>query len=287
MWLIARLPLRLIAVLGAVLGDLMYLLHAPRRRIARRNLKLCFPELSVREYRRLTRLHFRVLGQSTLDMGIAWWASPRRLRRLVRLVGTEHVERARAAGQPVILLVPHFIGIEIAGVRLSLDYPMVDLFHHPSNAVFRGLVERARGRFGLELFEFRRPPAKLIRRVRDGALFYYLPDQDAGRPGKKPSLFVPFFGITAATFNTLGRYAAITKAVVIPCVALQRARGRGYEVVFHPPLTDFPSTDEFADTARMNVEIEQLIRQQPEQYFWVHKRFKTRPKGEPDFYKQK
>jgi KDO2-lipid IV(A) lauroyltransferase len=281
---IALLPLPLIALLGAALGMLIYALYTSRRRIVQINIARCFPELDARAQARVVRAHFRALGQAFLDIGVAWWASAWRLKRLVRWRGREHIERARAATRNVILLVPHSVGIEIGGIRLSIDLPMVDIFRHPDNAVVRVLMERARTRFGGQLIEHIRGLVPVIRALKSGVALYYLPDQD---PGRRSSSFVPFFGIPTATFNVLGRIANAADAVVIPTFVRQRRFGRGYEVVMRAPLENFPTGDVVADTTRMNAEIETFVREWPEQYFWVHKRFKTRPEGEPDFYRKR
>jgi len=278
--LVALLPLRVIWFVGAVLGTTLYLLHGGRRHVVRRNLERCFPQLATRE--RLVRQHFRALGQTLLDNGIAWWGSRRRLRRLVRLRGREHYDRALARGQNVILLVPHFLGLEVAVSRLSLERPMVTVFRHPDSVPLRLTMERGRGRFGLKLIEHNQPFTAVVRAVKAGAPLYYLPDQDAG---KRNAVFAPFFGIPASTFAALGRLAKMTDAAVIPCLARQRAWGAGYEIVFQPPLKNFPTGDAVADATRMNAEIEKVVRKWPAQYFWVHKRFKTRPEGEGNFYK--
>jgi KDO2-lipid IV(A) lauroyltransferase len=227
--------------------------------------------------------HFLALGRALLDGGVAWWASPGRLRRLCRFRGREHYERALAHKRNVILLVPHFIGVETMGIRLSLDYPLLDIFHPPANALLGAVMARRRARFGLRLVELTAPMTATVRAVKSGVTLYYLPDQNASR---QRGVFAPFFGVPASTFPTLGRLARLTDAVVIPCVARQRRFGRGYEIIFRPPLRNFPSGDDLADTARMNAEIEKLVRKWPVQYFWVHKRFKTRPRGEPKLYKK-
>ena len=159
---------------------------------------------------------------------------------------------------------------------------MVTVFRHPDNVPLRVLVERGRKRFGLRLIEHNQPFTALVRAVKSGMPLYYLPDQDAGR---RNAVFAPFFGIPSSTFAALGRLARMTDAVVIPCIAHQRPHGRGYEIVFHPPLKNFPTGDAVTDATRMNAEIEKVVRKWPDQYFWVHKRFKTRPEGEPGFYK--
>lgn len=278
---IGALPLPVVAWLGHRLGDLLYYLYPSRRRVAEVNIARCFPELDQVARARLVRAHFRGFGQALLDLGVAWWSSAARLRRLARLVGREHVDRALAEGRNLILLAPHFLALEVGGTRISLEWPVVAVFRDPDNAVFRASVARARRRFGAKLVERNQNLTAMVRQLRKGVPLYYLPDQSTGR---KRSVFVPFFGVQAATFSALGRLAALGEAVVIPCYSRQLPRGAGYEVVFAPPLADFPSGDPVEDTRRMNVAIEQTVRAAPEQYFWIHKRFKTRPKGEPPFY---
>jgi KDO2-lipid IV(A) lauroyltransferase len=278
---LSLLPLPLLAVLGAGLGMLFYALHGGRRRVVRTNIARCFPHLSARERARLVRAQYYGAGQALFDLGIAWWGSLARLKRLTRFRGREHYDAALAAGRNVILIAPHFFAMDLGGIRLSPERPMVSVFRHPDNALIAFLMLRARCRFGGLLVEHNKPFKTLVRLVRDGHPLYYLPDQDAGR---RSAVFAPFFGIPAATFAVLPRLAAMTNAVVMLCFTRQLARGRGYEIVFRPPLGDFPSGDVLADTTRMNREIETCVREVPSQYFWLHKRFKTRPEGEPRFY---
>ena len=278
---ISLLPLPLIAFFGGVLGLLLYALHAERRRIVHVNIERCFPEMSGRQQARLARRHFRAFGQTLLDTGIAWWASPARIKRLTRFRGREHYEQALRENKSIILMTPHFLGLEIGGVRLSMERPMATIFRHPTNEAVRWVMQRARSRFHMQLVEHNKPLTAAIRQVKRGSPLYYLSDQDAGR---RNAVFAPFFGIPAATFIVLPRLAEMTGAAVLPCYTRQLSWGRGYEIIFRPPLSDFPSADPVADTTRMNQEIEECVRAAPEQYFWLHKRFKTRPKGEKDFY---
>jgi Kdo2-lipid IVA lauroyltransferase/acyltransferase len=281
MRLVSWLPLPLIAAFGGGLGMLLYALHAKRRRVVRVNVSRCFPALAPRQQARIARRHFRAFGQTLLDIGISWWASEARIKRLTRFRGREHYDRALRENKNVILLAPHFLGLEIGGIRLSIERPMVTVFRHPVNELLSVVMERARSRFQLNLVEHVKPLTALVKQTKKGVPLYYLPDQDAG---PRQSVFAPFFGIPAATFVVLPRIAAMTNAVVIPCVTRQRPGGRGYEITFYPPLENFPSGDPVADTTRMNREIEAAVREMPEQYFWLHKRFKTRPPGEPGFY---
>lgn len=281
MRVLSLLPLPVLTLVGRALGILLYGLHAERRGVVRTNIAKCFPELGARQRARMVRAHYRAFGQALLDIGVAWWAGPRRLRRLVQFHGGEHYRRALSAGRGVILLAPHFVGLEIGGIRLSLDGPMTTIFRHPDNELLRAVIERARRRFGLQLVEHNRSLTALVRQIKAGVPLYYLPDQDAGR---RNAVFAPFFGIPTATFAVLGRLTALADASVIPCYTRQRRWGRGYETIFGPPLADFPTGDPHEDTRRMNAAIEQMVRAAPEQYFWVHKRFKTRPAGEAPFY---
>lgn len=281
MRVICLLPLPAIWVCGALLGQALYYLHRDRRHVAYVNVRKCFPDLPMREQTRLVKRHFRALGQTVLDMGIPWWASAQRLQHLVKFAGREHYDRALANGKNVILLVPHCVSLEMGLVRLSQERPICTVFRHLDNEVMRVAMEKGRTRFGLTLIEHRQPLITLVKKVRAGLPLYYLPDQDAGR--RRPA-FVPFFRIPTATFPVLGRLAKLTDSVVIPCYCRQLPRGKGYEIVFKPPLAGFPTNDPVDDAVRMNQEIEQAVREIPEQYFWVHRRFKTRPPGEQKFY---
>lgn len=278
---VSWLPLPLIALVGGALGMLLYALHAGRRRVVHVNVRLCFPQLSPRAQARIARKQFRAFGQTLLDIGISWWSSEARLRRLTRFRGREHYDNALRENKNIILLAPHFLGLEYGGIRLSIERPMVTVFRHPVNKLLSVVMERARSRFYLRLVEHIQSFTALVKQTKKGVPLYYLPDQDAGL---RQSVFAPFFGVPAATFVVLPRLAKMTDAVVIPCVTRQLSWGRGYEIEFRPPLKNFPSGDALADTTRMNQEIEAAVREMPEQYFWLHKRFKTRPKGEANFY---
>ncbi|MBI3571338.1 MAG: lipid A biosynthesis acyltransferase [Gammaproteobacteria bacterium] len=281
MRVVSWLPLPLIAAVGGALGMLLYALHAGRRRVVQVNVRLCFPELSPGAQARVARKHFRAFGQTLLDIGISWWASESRLKRLTRFRGHEYYEQALRENKSIILLVPHFVGLETGGMRLSIDRPMVTVFRHPVNKLVSAVMGRARARFQMQLVEHNKPLTAVVRQVKAGSPLYYLPDQDAGL---RQSVFAPFFGVPAATFVVLPRLAKMTDAVVIPCITRQLPQGRGYEIEFRLPLKNFPTGDAVADTTRMNREIEAAVREMPEQYFWLHKRFKTRPKGEKNFY---
>lgn len=281
LWLFSLLPVPVLWAGGVLVGELLYYLVPSRRRVVSVNIELCFPELSERERRRLVKRHFHAFGQAVLDIGIAWWARPARLCRLVRIRDREPVDALLAAGKRVIFMAPHFLGLEIGGVRISLEGHGCAMFRPLQNKVLNRVMEKGRTRFGLMLVAHKAPLTTLVRMMREGAPLFYLPDQDAHRRSRA---FVPFFGVRTATFTTLSRFASLADAVVVPLVCRQLPRGRGYEVICRPPLVDFPSNDLLQDAATMNREIEQEVREAPHQYFWMHRRFKTRPPGEASLY---
>lgn len=271
---LAWLPLPVIWLLGNGIGALMQLLLPRARHIAVTNVALCFPHLTRAARRRLVRQHFRVLGQSLTSIGVAWYASPARLRRLVRYRNAEHFERARAQNRNIILLAPHFVGLDVGGVRISSERPVASMYRAAKNPLVDRMLRR-RARFGATLFERSANLKSLIKLIRSGTPFYYLPDQD---PGGAEHVFAPFFGVPTATLTALSRIARLGDAVVVPCATYVRRFGRGYEVRFYPPLPPF-SGDAVADATCMNAAIEIAVREMPAQYLWVYKRFKTREAG--------
>ncbi len=279
-WLLHFLPLPLLAPIGKGLGMLLYWLGRERRRVARINLRLCFPEMPETQREKLVRAHFRAFGQSLLDRGILWWSSERRLRRLVQVEGLDHLQAAQ--GRPVIWLAPHFVGLDMGGVRLTADHPLVSMYSRQKSKAIDDLLLHARTRFNPCIMVSRQEGLKpVIKAMKQGLPFYYLPDMDFGA---RDAEFVPFFGVRAATVTALPRLAKLAGAVVIPVVTRQLPGGKGYVARIHPAWENFPSSDSYADTLRMNQFIEERVKEMPEQYFWLHKRFKTRPPGERSFY---
>lgn len=269
----ARLPWRFLAAGGAALGEVAYWLAPRARRVGHINLRLCFPELTPLARRRLLRAHFRALGGSSFTLPLAWWGAPERLKRLVRVRDRAQYDAFTAAGRAVILLAPHFVALDIGGMRLSLERPIVSMYRAPKwQPLARAFAQRERA--NAVLFERNGPLKRLITLIRKGRPFYYLPDQD---PGGAPHVFAPFFNVPTATLTALARMAQMTGAAVIPCAtALTQA---GAEVRLWPALAGFPSGDAAADAAHMNRAIETMVRAYPAQYLWIYKRFKTRPGG--------
>ena len=282
LWLFQWLPLAVQATLGSAFGRLGWHVARSRRRVALRNLELCFPELPADERERLARAHFRWLGRSLLERGLLWYASPGRLRRLIHVEGD--VQLAERSERPVMWLVPHFMGLDVAGASVLLFQKRkgISIYQRQSNAVLDRALRRGRLRLGnAEIFERDDAGRALVRAIRRGDAFFNLPDMDFGT---RDAAFVPFFGVEATTLLAPSRMARALDMVVQPVVAEILPGGEGYRVHFMPPWDDFPTDDALADTARMNRWIEEQIRAHPAQYLWVHKRFKTRPAGEASLY---
>jgi len=280
LWLVHFLPLRWIAALGAGLGALLY--RFGRGRVTRTNLALCFPHMSERERHALGKRHFKMLGRNALELSVMVWGSEAQLQRMIRVEGREHLLAAK--GRPVIALAPHFIGLNMGGIRVAWEIPdSASVYSRQKNPTVEKIFWRARTRFGTPVLVSRQEGLRnVIRVVKSGKAFYFLPDMDFGR---RDAIFVPFFGVQAATITTLPRLAKLTGAAVIPVVT--RQVGDGYVVKFYPEWKDYPSGDLEADVRRMNAFIEERVLEMPEQYFWAHKRFKTRPPGEPSPYRRK
>jgi KDO2-lipid IV(A) lauroyltransferase len=275
---ISAVPHRWLVVLGNLLGSLLYWLAAPRRRIARTNLRLCFPNLTEEERTRISKAHFRYFARSFFDRFILWYQPAERIRELVQLRGMEHLEAV--AGRPVILLAPHFIGLDAGGTRISIDRQVISMFANQKNQVFNAAMRAGRSRFNDAVLLSRQEGLRTaIRMMRDGVPFYFLPDMDLG---PRDSVFVPFFGVPAATVTSVARLAQMTNAAVVPCVTEMTAQG--YVARLYPAWDDYPGDDLVAATARMNQFIEARALEMPAQYLWTHKRFKTRPPGERGFY---
>jgi len=280
LWLLHFLPLALLNPIGQGVGLLFYALGRERREVARTNLRLCFPELSEPERERCVRQHFRAFGRSFLERGILWWSSAARLKRLVRIEGEAHWQAVR--GKPVILLAPHFVGLDMGGSRLSLEVQVASMYSKQKNPLVDRLLLQGRRRFNTpRLFSRQDSVRSVVKAVRDGTAFYYLPDMDFGA---RDSIFVPFFGVPAATITGVARLARLAKAHIVPAVTRQLPGGQGYVLTFYPAWENFPSDDIAADTRRVNAFIEERVLEMPEQYYWLHKRFKTRPAGENKFY---
>ena len=275
---LSRLPLRPLRAIGGALGTLAWWLARPRRHVTLVNLRLCFPQMSERERRRLGHAHFRAFARSILERFIVWRGPPERIRALVRIEGMDLVRPH--VGRPLIILAPHFVGLDAGGMRLAMEHAYVTMYQRQKNAALDAAMRAGRERFGDAVVLSRQDGVRAaLRLVRRGLPFYYLPDMDLGA---RDAVFVPFFGVQAATVTGAARLASLGGATVVPFVTLMTPDG--YVGRFLPPWQDFPGPDEVEATRRMNAFIEACVLEAPEQYHWTHRRFKTRPPGEPGLY---
>jgi KDO2-lipid IV(A) lauroyltransferase len=276
LWLLHLLPLALLAGVGRATGTLLYPLARARRNVTLTNLKLCFPDWSEAERERVARAHFQVVARCFLEHGILWWSSKERIQKFVRVEGLEHWQAVQ--GKPVIWLAPHFAGLDMGGSRIITEWRGVSVYSAQKNPVFDRVVRNGRTRFVTPVLFSRQDGIRpVVKAMREGLPLYYLPDMDFGA---RDALFVPFFNVPAATITGLSRMARLARAVVVPAVTRQLPGSQGYVLQFYPAWENYPSDDVEADTRRMNAFIEDRVREMPEQYYWVHKRFKTRPPGE-------
>lgn len=281
LWLLHFLPLSILAQIGNALGLLLYAVAGERRSVADTNLRLCFPELSDAERSALVKRTFRAFARSFIERSILWWGSAERIQGYIHVEGLEHYTGAQAQG-PVILLAPHFVALDVGGSWLIQHVDLVSVYSNQKNPLFHSMLLHGRSRFGHQKLYARQQGLRpVIKAMRERRPFYYLPDQDLSI---KDGVFVPFFGVPAATLTTVPRLAGMTGAQVVPCISKLLPDGKGYEVRFYPAWENYPTGDATADTRRMNAFIEDRVREMPEQYFWLHKRFKTRPEGEEKFY---
>lgn len=279
-WLLHLLPFHLLAKVGESLGSLLYVLGRERRNVCLTNLKRCFPDMPESERVALAKAHFRAFGRSVLERSILWWAPRERVIDLVRVVGLEKIKALR--GQPLILLAPHFVGLDAGCTRLTCEIDMAGIYAKQKDPVFNALLLSGRTRFGRQRAISRQEGVRpALAAVKEGIPFYYLPDLDYGA---RDAIFVPFFAASAATITGLSRMTRLTGARVLPCVTRMLPGGAGYELRCYPAWEGFPGGDDAADARRMNAFIEERVREMPEQYFWTHKRFKTRPAGEAKWY---
>ena len=275
-----HLPLSWLRALGAVLGWLLYAVVGRRRRIAETNLELCFPQRDAAWRRQTVRRHFVLFAQAWLDRGWLWEGRPELVRRRLRLRGAVHELQSEA---PTLLFAPHFVGMDAGWIGLTahVERRFCGLYARQRNPVMDQWMAAGRRRFGEPHIVAKSAGLKaLVSALRAGEPLYLLPDMDYG---PRDSVFVPFYGVSAATIPSLSRFARMGGARVLPI--LSRLTPDGYDITVLPPWQDFPTEDVLADTGRMNRLLQEWIDEAPEQYYWVHKRFKTRPAGEASFYR--
>lgn len=285
LWLLVQLPYAWLLALGRVVGALMYRFAKERRHIIEVNLQLCFPQMSALERQRLVQANFASMGIAFFEMAMSWWWYKPRLRRLGTIEGLQHLQQAAAEGQGVILMAVHFTTLEVGANLLGQMHTIDGMYRQHSNALFDFVQRRGRERHNLDATAIEREDVRaMIKVLRAGRAIWYAPDQDYGR---KQSIFLPLFGMQAATVTATSKFARLGRARVVPFTQERLADGSGYQLVIHPPLENFPGESEEADCLRINQWVEQVITACPEQYLWAHRRFKTRPVGEPKLYKKR
>ena len=280
---LSHVPLPLVRGFGAILGQLLHTVALPRRRVVDTNLALCFPDKSAAERRRIARETFVFVAQSWLDRGWLWHAPPDVVARRIKVIGApaeiEEIARGKA---PMILFAPHFYGLDAAatGLTMHTSRPSTTIYTTQRDPMVDEWIRVGRARFGNVITLNRVDGIKpIVAGLRKGGLLYLLPDMDFGRD---QSVFVPFFGVPVATVPSLSRFSRLGRAKVVPI--LSRVVRNGYEIEVLPAWQGFPTDDAVADTAHMNQQLEGYIRTMPSQYYWVHRRFKTRPEGDPPLY---
>ncbi|MEO6927205.1 MAG: LpxL/LpxP family Kdo(2)-lipid IV(A) lauroyl/palmitoleoyl acyltransferase [Rhodanobacter sp.] len=280
-WLLARLPQGALLWLGRRVGALLRRIPSARRRIAAANIALCFPGLDADERDALVDANLRDLGLMLVEFALGWMASDRRMASIVtHIEGLEHLEQARAQGKGVLLVGGHFSHLELCARLVSQRIRIAGMYRRMDSTVFEWVVLRARLHYAAAMFD-KEDIRGTVKYLRGGGTLWYAPDQDMR---SKDTVFVPFFGVPAATITATHHLARMSGAVVIPFFHRRQSDGKGYVLRLAPPLQNFPSHDVLHDTARVNLCIEQMAREAPEQYLWVHKRFKTRPPGQPSVY---
>jgi KDO2-lipid IV(A) lauroyltransferase len=280
---LAFLPYSLQMKLGRALGRLLFRILRKRREIAAANLRLCFPDYDEDEIQKLLHRHFESLGMSVFELALAWWMSDAQVARLVRVDGMENIEGPLGRGQGVALLSGHFSSTELTGRAVRMSIPDIgSVYRAMKNPMVDQLVRRGRGSVANQLIP-KDDIRQMIRTLKRGGMVWYAPDQSYNR---KYSELVPFFNEPAMTNAALTHIARISKACVVLYAPRRLANDAGYHVVISPPLENFPTEDPEADATRINRLLEEKIRLAPEQYYWIHRRFKNRPAPHPDPYRE-
>lgn len=281
LWSVSRLPYPIFCRIGEGLGLLAMKLGKKRRYFAQRNVELCFPEKSQAERDQIVRESFKGAGMALFESGLVWWPT-RRNSHLIEIKGFEHIEKLQQQGQNIMLFAPHVTSLEFCFSQVGLRTWFNVLFRVHDNPLWEFMATHGRRHYTLRLIP-RKRVGEFLQHMNNGELGLIAADQDMG---KKRSLFIPFFGIPAATIPSIQSFAEQTNAKTLFVSAYRRKR-EGYTVEFHPPLEDFPSDDVVADCTLTNKIVEDFVREHPDDYLWHHRRFKTRPPGEPPLYDRK
>ena len=259
----------------------MYIISHKRRDIAKINIDICFPQFSKNERKKILKENFKSSGIAFFEMSVSWFWPKKRLAKLTKIEGLDELKKITNEGQGIILLALHFTTLEIGAALLGQKIPIDGMYRMHKNKVFDYIQRKGRERHNKDSIAFEREDLRgMIRSLRNGRIVWYAPDQDYGR---KQSIFVPFFGVQAATVPATTTFARLGNAKVCPFIQKRLPNNEGYQLIIYPPLNDFPS-DQEEDCIRINRWIEKAISENPEQYLWAHRRFKTRPEGEKKIY---
>ncbi len=266
--------------MGAALGDLSRYLLPRRRRIVTTNIAMAFPHLSSEQQRQLVKSALRNSGVAVFETLLSWWASEEWLKSRYRIEGMEHLQEAWKEGKGVILLGGHFTSMILCGRMLATELPFQILVKRAKNPLFEAIMRHYREKYYEGIIDSHDLRA-MLRALKENRVCWYAPDQDFGR---RHAIFAPFMGVPTATLTITARLARLSGAPVLPIGYRRLPEGKGYRITISPPLQDFPSGDALRDATRINQLIENQVREIPDQYLWAHRRFKTRPPGEPRFY---
>ncbi len=286
-WLLVQLlPFRVQMYLGKLLGLLLYRSNISRKRIAERNIALCFPELTPTEQQDLVKKQLISVARGFFDTGIAWFWPYWRLQKRIEVIGLDHLKAANARGNGVLFIGLHFTSMEISspGINRNVDFPIGAVYRSHDNALFDYVQRLGRERHSAQIKAIPKQDVRaMVRRLKNKGVLAYLPDQDYG---KKYSVFVPFFNISTATIKIPSQLMKLGKPEVLSYFVVRNPEATGYQVYVYPGIEGFDGSDEVKDAAALNRFIEARVREHPEHYFWVHRRFKSRPEGEESLYKR-
>ena len=280
--LASRQPYRTQLKLGALLGALLHRFNRHRRRVTETNIRLAFPELDPASRERMVRDVFRHNGIGLLETAMAWWTPIERLPQKVIFKGREHLDQALQQGHGVILLGAHFSTLDLGGLLFAQYYEVDGMYRPHNNPLMDLYIRKGRSRYFGQAIE-RSDIRSVIRALRKNRIVWYAPDQDMG---SRNSVYADFFGVPAATITATGRMVKLNDSPILMLAQHRLADDSGYELELYPIIESFPSGDAEADATRINAEIERAIRKDPAQYMWVHRRFKTHPKGKNYLYRQ-
>ena len=283
LWLLSICPLKFQYLLGKAIGKVMYIVSGRRRNIATVNIDLCFPNVSEAEKQRILERTFESVGYSAIETPLSWWASDKRLAPLVHLHGKHHIDQAKKQGRGILLLGAHFTCLEIGGRLLTMHVPTINMYKRHRNDLFEAVMRKNRLKHLDGLIEHRNV-REYIKALKKGKVCWYAPDQDFRNKGS--SVFASFMGVPAATLTAAARIAKMSNAIVIPFFPKRRLDGKGYDLEILPAIENFPTGNDDRDAALVNEIIAEQVAIAPDQYLWLHRRFKSRPEGESSLYER-